>query len=225
MKPTKMRLKTFLLAILLLSASGLSAQAHSRFVIQPGSRLWMDGTSNVHSWTVEAAELTGYVDVVLPFEPTVPGTTESIDGPRVEVFVPVEGLKSGYRIMDKKMVAALKSPRHPMIHFILEEGGISVATQNGSDCFKLLVSGILEVAGVWKAVELDVEINFLPGGRLTIEGRQSLMMSDFGVEAPKALGGLLVTGDEIEIGFDLEMTIDPSLASLLLQSWTAIASN
>ena len=89
----------------------------------------------------------------------------------------------------------------------------------------MLVSGVLEVAGVWQVVELEVEINFLPDGRLTIKGGHVLKMSDFGVEATKALGGLLVTGREIKIGFDLEMSVDPSLAFLLLQSWAATASN
>ena len=46
-------------------------------------------------------------------------------------------------------------------------------------------------------------------------------MSSFGVEAPKALGGLIVTGDEIEIRFDVETSVDPNLVSLFLRSWKA----
>ena len=221
MKPTKMRLRTILLATLLLSVSWLGAQTYSRFLIQPASKLWMDGTSNVHAWTVEAAELEGYVEVVLPFAQNVTGTTGSINGPRVELFVSVEGLNSGRRIMDKKMAAALKSSRHPMIHFKLQEGGISGATKSDSGSYKLVVRGVLEIAGVSKVIEMDVAARFLPDGRLTIEGRKSLKMSSFGVETPKALGGLIVTGDEIEIRFELETTVDPSLVSLFLQSWKA----
>ena len=225
MKQLKMRFETFLLTVfLLLAVSGLEGQAFGRFVIQPGSRLWTDGTSNVHDWTVEAVELDGFVALTLPFVLPVPGTNGAIGGPLVDVSVPVAGLKSGYRIMDWKMAAALKSSRHPMIRFKLREGGISAVVQGERGRYNLAIRGVLEVAGVSRVIEMDVEVHFMRDGKLTIEGRKGLKMSDFGIEAPKALGGLMVTGDEIQIRFSLEMAVGSRLASRFLQSWATAGS-
>ena len=225
MKRLKKRLEIFLLTTFLLAASGLDGQTHGRFVIQPGSKLWMDGTSNVHDWTVEAAEMDAFVEVMLSFPASLPGSTGTIEVSRVEVFVPIAGLKSGHRIMDKKMAAALKAPHQPTIHFKLHEGGISPGIQNESGSYNLAIRGVLEIAGVANDIEMEVHVKFLSDGRLTIKGRKALKMSDFGIEPPKVLGGLFITGDDISIHFDIKMVADSGLAALFLQSWTATASH
>lgn len=225
MKRLKKRFGTLLLTFLLLAAGGLDGQTHGRLVIQPGSKLWMDGTSNVHDWTAEAAKMDGYMEVALPFTALVPGAIGTIDVSRVEVFIPIAGLKSGYRLMDRKMAAALKSSQQPSIHFEIKNGGISPAMQRENGGYNLTVMGVLEIAGVANVIELEVHVKFLSDGRLMIESQKRLKMSDFGIEPPKVLGGLFTTGDEINIRFKIEMAADPTLTALILKSWTATASH
>jgi len=217
-----------MLAAMLIALSQLAAQSLNRFTIQPGSRLWMAGSSNIHDWTAEASEIDGFVEIVLPAtEANLEGLNLSGDAtdnlPRVEVFVPVAGLRSGHKIMDKKMAAALKAKSQPGIHYELLEANVVAQWPGEYSLFDLRTLGKLEVAGMERLIETLVAVQFQGDGQLLITGIIGLKMSDFGVEAPKALGGLLMTDDDIEIHFSLAMAVDPGLESLLRRTWALTA--
>ena len=228
MQGIRHRVWPLMLATMLISLSPLAGQSPSRFTIQPGSKLWMTGSSNVHDWTVEASEIDGFVDVVVSAsEAKIEGISlldeVTDDLPRVEVFVPVAGLKSGHKIMDRKMATALMAKSQPVIHYELLEANFVELRPGEYSPLDLWILGKLEVAGEERFIETLVTVQFQGDGQLLVTGSLALKMSDFGIEAPRALAGLLVTDDDIEIHFSLGLAVDPGLASLLRQTWALAA--
>lgn len=228
MQGIRHRVWPLMLATMLISLSPLAGQSPSRFTIQPGSKLWMTGSSNVHNWTVEASELDGFVEVALSSTGTrlqgislSSGVTDDL--PRVEVFVPVAGLKSGHKIMDRKMATALMAKSQPVIHYELLEANFVELRPGEYSPLDLWILGKLEVAETEMFIETLVTVQFLGDGQLRVTGVLDLKMSDFGIEAPRALAGLLVTYDDIEIHFSLRLAVDPGLALLLRQTWALAA--
>lgn len=230
MKGIRHRVWPLMLATLLISLSLLTGQSPSRFTIQLGSKLWMTGSSNVHDWKVEASEIDGFVDIAVSASVAKIEGISLLDGgaselPRVEVFVPVAGLKSGHKIMDRKMATALMAKSQPVIHYeLLEANAVDLRPGENSQV-DLWIRGILEVAETERFIETLVTVQFLGDGQLRVTGVLDLKMSDFGIKAPKALVGLLVTADDIEIHFSLGLAVDPGLASLLRQTWALAASD
>lgn len=230
MKRANHRVWPLMLAAMLIFLSQLAAQSPSRYTIQPGSRLWMAGSSNIRDWTAEASELDGFVEIALPATEAnsedLNLSGDAIDNlPRVELSIPVAGLKSGHKIMDKKIAAALKAKSQPVIHYELLKANVVGQWPGDSSVFDLWTLGKLKVAGMERLIETLVAVQFLADGQLLITGTLGLKMSDFGVEAPKALVGLLVTDDDIEIHFSLGMVVEPGLESLLRRAWVLTALN
>ena len=55
MRQRRTRQMALSLAAVLLMLATLDAQSRNRFTVQPESRLWIEGSSNVHTWTAEAS--------------------------------------------------------------------------------------------------------------------------------------------------------------------------
>jgi polyisoprenoid-binding protein YceI len=102
--------------------------------------------------------------------------------------------------MDKKTYAALKSEENPEIIFVLKDS--KVASVNG-EVFAVEATGDLTVAGVTKKVEFPVEGKLLEEGKMSFAGSYKLNMVEYDMEPPSAMFGQIVTGEEVEIKFEL----------------------
>ena len=189
---THRAMSMLLLTALLLAVAWRQAEAQTQFVLQPESRLWIDGTSNLHDWTCNVEALEG----------TLNATSASLlDVQRVEVNVPAESIDCDKGRMNKKMLEALRAEDHPTISYMLE----SAEGEQGADASTLLLRtrGRLTVAGVERAVEMDVNGEVLESGQVRLTGALTLLMTDFEMDPPRALLGTLKTGDEVEVHFDV----------------------
>ncbi|MEO1023468.1 MAG: YceI family protein, partial [Bacteroidota bacterium] len=106
----------------------------------------------------------------------------------------VKGIKSGKRQMDKNTRKALKEKDHPSITFNLDE--IERITPDS-----IFAVGTVTVAGNPVQKEWHVAYRVLDDTYIEIEGIQSLKMTDFNINPPKALLGRLKTGDDVQIEF------------------------
>src|SRR5580765_2741089 len=91
----KNKLITSQLLLCFLATASISAAEMTRFDARSGSKLRMEGTSNIHDWQVESALIGGFVEVGANFpgeagQDVKPGKVEA----RGEAFVPVRSLKS-----------------------------------------------------------------------------------------------------------------------------------
>ena len=175
-----------ILAILLMSAWSF-AQKPS---FEPQSRLWVEGTSSLHDWTMTVDEFIGDLEA-----------SAAQDVKDVTVTVPVSALKSDNSKMDRKAHDALKAGSHPSITYTLDSAALAEGLQNGK--FSLNTLGKLTIAGVTKPVSFSVKGEQLGDGRARYTGSTRVLMSDFNVKPPTAMLGTLKTGNEVTVHFDV----------------------
>jgi polyisoprenoid-binding protein YceI len=176
-------------------------------VLDPGSRLWIQGTSTIHDWESKATRLE------FSIEPAVEDELESlVRGGGVTagtLRVPVAEMKSHKDGLDKNMRKALSADRHPMIEFHLVK--YTVTAHAGADSFLVKADGKLKIAGVEKPVEIETGAR-REGAGLRLRGREPVLMSDYGIKPPVMMLGTVKTGNEVMVYFDLLLLPDTTSA-------------
>jgi polyisoprenoid-binding protein YceI len=187
-------------ALVALFARAAAAQETARVTVAPDSRLWIEGTSNLHGWSCKAEKLEANIELDKAAAAQV-----SLAPPkalkRVEVKVPVKSLKCGHGAMDANLYKALNADAAPEIDYILAT--FDAAPGDAKDTFTLKTVGTLKIAGRENRVAMDVVANRMPDGTLTATGVVPVKMTDFGIQPPTAIFGRLKTGDEVKVNFAL----------------------
>lgn len=214
-KKLNMKIKTLLAGnIALLLLAGLTAQAAemTKYYARSGSKMRIEGTSNIHDWQVESSIIGGFLEVgpnfpVEPGQAATPGKVEANAAP----FVSVRSLKSVEKDgkpysdkMDEIMYEKLKATESKTITYYLKELTLKEAAKSKDAPYVFEAKGDLVVAGATNAITMPVNILPLGEKKLKVSGGTSLKMSDFKIEAPapKIALGLIKTGDEVKIKFD-----------------------
>jgi len=174
-------------------AAGLAAQEAPRLPLRPESRVWVDGTSNKNDWTVEATELSGFVNLRLG------GDALEFGGGSFAVVARRLVSEHGV-IMDRLMQGALKSGTHPNIVYELVG---ATATAAGGGKYAVATQGRVTIAGVTKDVAQTVAAERLPNGTVRFTGSQPVLMNEFGMSPPTAMFGSLRTGNRVVVHFEL----------------------
>jgi hypothetical protein len=183
-----------------------SAQAETiSYIAQPkGSKLKIDGVSNIHKWTVETSVIGGRMDLDsnFPLDPTKEPPKDLKVKPFVEITIPVRQLQSsGKAPMDNVMHDTMKADEFPRIKYSLLELTSKGKTDAG---LKFGAKGALTVAGVTKTNEFDVVMSKVEGNKVKVSGETKLKMTDFGIKppAPKIALGAITTEDEMTLTFE-----------------------
>lgn len=193
-----LRLRHLPLLLVFVLLQPAAAQESARLVLQPESKLWVEGTSNKNDWSVHAADVTGTIDVA--------------DGQinQVSVDVAAGAMKSNRStIMDRLMHSALQAPEHPTISFVLD----APADGARGDAFSLDAPGRLTLAGETRDVTISVEGERLDDGSIRFTGSHPLTMSDYGITPPTAMFGSLRTADDVVVHFEIVGAPSPPSAS------------
>src|SRR5215212_10615026 len=122
------------IALLALIATSAAAQETVRVPVSPESKLWIDGTSNLHAWSCKATAL----EADLEIDPAAAAQV-SVAPPkalkRVQVKIPVKSLKCNHGGMDGNVYKALKADESPEISYIL--GTFEAVAGEAKDSFTL----------------------------------------------------------------------------------------
>jgi len=200
--------------LLILIAAGVSASAAemTKYYAKSGSKMRMEGTSNIHDWQVEGTLIGGYFEVGpgFPAEPGAAATPSKIEA-HAEPFIMVRSLKSIEKDgkpysdkMDEVMYEKLKAQENPKIVYHLEEFTLKEAAKSKDAPYVCEAKGQLVVAGVTNQVTMPVNVLPLGGNKLKISGTTTIKMTDFKIDppAPKIALGMIKTGDEVKLIFD-----------------------
>lgn len=196
------------LALLILT-SALPAADLIRFNATPNnSKVTLEGTSNIHDWTVEGQLVGGYIEldpsIASESQKPAPGKIQA----RVEVSIPVRSLKSrvaaGKARMEEIMLEHLKYPEQQKITYHLTELTLKEVPAAAGGAYVFDSKGELTVAGAKKTITMPVQMKQISPVRLQFTCSIALKMSDFGIEtpAPKIAVGLIKTGDEVKVSLD-----------------------
>lgn len=190
----------------LLLALPLGAQTWTKYEAQPGSKVKLDGSSNIHDWTVEGLAIGGTMelDSSFPLDASLKSVAALKVVPKVHVTIPVRSLKSGKKRMDEVMHEAMKQPEFPKIEYQLKEMTPKSAEHTPGTPFQFDTKGELTISGVTRTNAMVVDIDVTEKGKLKVTGTTTVKMTDFGIKPPSpALAlGLIKTADDVKITFE-----------------------
>jgi polyisoprenoid-binding protein YceI len=191
-----------MLALIVSSATVAGAQGTARVAVAPDSKLWIEGTSNLHGWSCKATTLEAAVDLdAATANEVAVAPPKSLK--RVQVKVPVKSIKCGHGGMDDNLYKALKADESPDISYIMAT--FDAAPGEAKDSFTLHTVGTLTVAGKENNLTMDVIATRMPDGTVKATGMVPIKMTDYGIKPPTAIFGRLKTGDEVKINFELSV--------------------
>lgn len=203
--PNILLMKTALLICFSLIFAGEVFSFQSTFVPLDESRLWFQGRSNVNEFECLAENYTG--EATLP-EFNNPSTllNEVTEVLSVQIEIEVDSIECGQRKMNKDLQKALKADTFPEITFVFEEADLISQPQSFNDAFEVRVHGKLTVAGNTREISFMTDAYYLNDERVRAVGQTTIRMTDFGVDPPTALMGLIRADEELTVHFDLIAT-------------------
>jgi hypothetical protein len=164
------------------------------------TRLTIDGTTNVHDYTVSTstievthAEVASSAQAVTLDDLLKPGVLQVFD-----VSIPATTLRSPKGDLDKNMYKALKTDKFTAITF--QFASIEPSGQ------AFTAKGILEIAGVQHDIAFDVNVARRPAG-LAVSGKFPVLMTDYGIAPPKAMLGMLKTNPLVTVTFETVLAL------------------
>ena len=186
----------FALAIAL-PASGAWTVANETLVLQPQSRLWIDGASSIRSFSCKAGEVNATIEASGPN-----AIAQLLSGEKgvktVRVTVPAEQLDCGNGTMNEHMRKAIKLSEHKSIEFRLENYDVARNAESVSGT----INGTLLLGGVTRPVTLKAE-GEAQGGMLHITGSYDLDMTEYGLKPPTLMFGRIKVGKTVKVNYDL----------------------
>lgn len=188
---------TFLLIAMLLGTASAQAQ---RYVISDSSELWLSGTSSVNSFECEAETLSFDHDV----DHDIQGNGFVVPG--VSLVVPVHELDCNNRRMNRDLREALQADAYPEIRldvFRMDLVPEVAADAENPEAPQVAFHGVMTLAGVSRDVSIRLSGWIDEARQLHGEGTLDVKMTDFNVEPPTALFGLVKAHDDISIRFHL----------------------
>ncbi len=171
--------------------------ADSRLVLQPESKIWVEGTSTVRSYTCESSRLTANVAVDAS-SARIADLSGAVKG--VSFSVPVASLDCGNNTMDSHLRDALKASSNPDIRFRTTRHDV---VANGAGKGRVQLAGRLSIAGQEQTINLTADATEQANGALRVRGQHALEMTNYGVTPPRLMMGTLRVHDPVVVHFDL----------------------
>ena len=184
--------KSFVIGTMLV-APVLAAAALAPLSIQPGSRVWVDGTSTVRAWHCESARGEGSAAA----SSTELSQLGSVS--RAEFSVPVATLDCRNQTMNGHMRNALKADAAPQIRF--RATSVQV-TPTSADAGTARMEGTLSMGGQDKPVTLEGTVA-RENGELRVRGSKRLVMTEWGLRPPTLMLGTMKVNPAVTVGFDV----------------------
>jgi polyisoprenoid-binding protein YceI len=168
-----------------------------QLALQPESKLWVEGTSTVRSFSCQATEVKATVEAS--------GTNaiaRLMTGDKavqaVNVVVPSEKLDCGNGTMNEHMRKAIKTAEAPTIAFRVTSYDLAKEANGVSGT----LTGTLSLGGVTKTITVPAT-GVMSEGALHVTGSYPLAMSAYDLKAPSLMFGRLKVRDQVTVKFDL----------------------
>ena len=166
--------------------------------LAPQSRLWVDGTSTVRSWSCKATELEATIESAAPG-----AVAAALAGEKsvraVEVTIPAAKLDCANGTMNGHMLKAIKAKEAPVISFKVTSYDVA----KGAEGVTGSLNGQLTLGGTTKPIVVKAAGSAGPDGTLHVTGTHELQMTEYGLKPPTLMMGTMKVGDKVKVSFDL----------------------
>ncbi|MUP44564.1 YceI family protein [Gramella sp. BOM4] len=186
-----------IIAALIFSFGFYSLNAQTYKLNNKASEVVIDGTSNIHDWTMEAESASGSLSAEFSDD-----MLEKIS--KLNFTVEAESLKSGKGGMDKNTYKALNTDDHKLITYQLQK--VNDIKKLSDNSYKVSTTGSLEISGTKKNIQLEFNLKTSPN-KIILSGEKDLNMTDYGVDPPTAMFGTITTGETVKIKFNTQFSI------------------
>lgn len=174
----------------------------STIILEPESKLQLFGDSTLHKFSSNATQI--HVDGKIERDSSVPAGGLNLKVGSFSFSIPVDGLKSGDKKLDQHLYEALKVKNFADIQGVIKTFEVKGRNADASHSVSALFD--LTVAGFTKTVPVDGTLT-LEGDRIRVKGEKQLLMTDFKVDPPSLMLGVIKTANEITIRFDLSLVL------------------
>lgn len=198
------RLSLFLTIFAVLYGMGEVAYSQLTYIPDQDSRLWIEGRSNVNEFECHAKQYFAEATLIDDNDP-IEFRQQIEDRVFMQVDIMVDGFECGRSRMNEDLQKALKSSEFPEISFTFDNATILDMPEDNADdnSFEIDVRGTLTVAGNTREIRFSSRAYFVETYQIRAIGKTTIRMTDFGVEPPTALMGLIKAEDELTVNFDL----------------------
>jgi len=182
-------------ALLLLPLVFAAHTAERIWVIEPGSRLAIYGSTNVNRFICR----TGCYDGKDTLRFNADEEAREIRFVKNRMSVPVRSFDCGARPISKDFWETLQAERYPRLEIRLW----SLHCNSIRDGSRVRGQVDISLAGVTKRFTIEYEIITQRGNIIRLKGRQPVQFSDFALKAPEKFNGLIKVKEILDVEFDL----------------------
>lgn len=177
-----------------LAIVGGSLQAQTLKLNANAFSMTIFGTTNIHDFQSKVTQASGEL-VIKDAKPQ-----------SMLVEIPVKGIKSKEKLMDTKTYKAFNADKYPVIIFQLTN--VSELQVAGNE-INVMVAGNLTMNGVTKPVILKSSGKIVKPGVYEFSGSLALKMTDFKMQPPTAMLGLMKVRDPVTVKYTVTFEGQP----------------
>ena len=183
-------IKSILLTVII-SLLSLQTIAQKKYTIARAA-FEVAGTSTVHDWSMKSNEGTGSANLIVT-------DSKLTDIKSLIIALNAESIKSSKTSMDEVAYEALDTKNHKTIRYVLKSADkVNETTWD--------FTGTYTIAGVSKDFKTQVRITANENGNFTLKGSNRVTFGDFEMAPPTAALGVVRTGKDLTILFNITLT-------------------
>jgi len=173
-----------------------------RLIVLPDSQLSIDGRTNVNPFKCHIPQYVGKDTLVLQEG----GNKSKPVFVKGSVSLDAASFDCGMAMMTSDFCKTIKSQSYPaiVIEFLMFERAPSYSVKE--ERFK----GVLNISlgGTTNIFEVDCTIEMMPSGLIRLKGDRDFKFSDFQLEPPTRMFGLVRVEDSLKVSFNLVLKLD-----------------
>lgn len=171
--------------------------SHTQWIVHQNSSLSVEGSSNIKDFTCRLESLQHSDTLAFSLVPT----SQIIVFRQHQMQIPVEPFNCGNWMIRKDFLNTLKYEEHPYITLQF----IDLRIKNSPTWWKEPIQGAINIqlGGVSQRFVLDYDLHIYGEQVIELNGHKKVALSDFQLEAPERLGGLVKIDNQVQVNFRL----------------------
>lgn len=176
------------------------------FVIESDSELSIRGSSNVNQFSCLCLCIEKNRSHRVNFQPL--SGKAAFEFSHTSLQLATADLDCGHKGINKDLYQTLQADQHPNITIELLKAAPAKGVLVSNDGWMpIQATTAITIAGVRKVVPMTIRARQLSDNEFHFVGSKDLLMTDFNIEPPKALFGLIKVDNTITINLDLSIRL------------------